>query len=124
MQARGTARSRAPIRREADTSGGGMTSSADLAASAIPPKALTEWQTLAAQIDDAGTVPRRSGDPEAWWPDRKAVDGPAAQVAVDACCACLAMDACLAYALAAGERDGIWGAQLPDERHALAPLAA
>jgi hypothetical protein len=89
---------------------------ADRSPWAIPPGALTEWLSLSAQIEDAGTVPCRSGDPEAWWPDRKSVDGAAAQGAVEACCGCPAMDACLAYALAADEREGIWGAMLPDER--------
>lgn len=93
--------------------------SADVPAWAIPPKALTEWLRLSTIINGEGAaVPCRTSDPEAWWPDKKNVDGPAAQMAVDACCACPAMNACLAYALAADEREGVWGGMLPDERRA------
>ncbi len=35
---------------------------------AIPPEALTEWLGLAAALEEAGTVPCRTGDAEAWWP--------------------------------------------------------
>lgn len=96
-----------------------MSDSPDRTAWAIPQQALVEWLRLAALLEELGTVPCRTSDPEAWWPDRKKFDGPAAQMAVDACCACPAMDACLAYAVAAGEQGGIWGGTLPDERRSL-----
>jgi hypothetical protein len=80
--------------------------------------------TLTSLVDEIGAVSCRTSDPEAWWPHRKQVNEPAARMAVDACCGCRAMDACLAYALAADEREGIWGGTLPDERRAMSALAA
>ena len=83
---------------------------------AIPPGAATEWLRLAAALEEVGTVPCRQSDPEAWWPDKKSVDGPAARMAVQACWRCPAREPCGDYALAAGEREGIWAEMLPDER--------
>ncbi len=75
---------------------------------------------MAAVLEEACTVPCRETDAEAWWPDRKQLDGTGARMAVAACWACPAKDACLALAVAAGEREGIWEATLPDEwRHML-----
>jgi WhiB family redox-sensing transcriptional regulator len=83
---------------------------------AIPEAARVEWQILAAALEDAGTVPCREGDPEAWWPDRKHLDAPSTRAAVQGCWRCPAREACGAYALAADEREGIWAGLLPDER--------
>ena len=70
------------------------------------------------------SIPCRSGDPDAWWPDRKAIDSPATLEAVAACWSCSAWEACLSYALAADERGGVWGGLLAEERRALRlPLA-
>ncbi|MCU1668058.1 MAG: hypothetical protein JWP40_985 [Blastococcus sp.] len=93
-----------------------MGSWADLNAWLIPPRAQPEWLRLAALLDEHPDIPCRTSDPDAWWPDRKMRNGPAAQGAVTACLSCLARDACLQYALAAGERERIWGGMLPDER--------
>ena len=39
---------------------------------------------LAAVLDECGDVPcRTSPDPDAWWPDRRDVDSPAARGAVE-----------------------------------------
>jgi hypothetical protein len=100
-----------------------LSASTDVPAWAIPPKALREWLALSRQVETIGTVPCRTSDPEAWWPDRKSVNAAAAQMAIDACCACRAMNACLTYALAADEREGIWGATLPDERRGMQTAA-
>ncbi len=35
------------------------------------------------------------------------------------CWRCPVMKVCAAYALAAGEREGVWGGTLPDERRAM-----
>lgn len=83
---------------------------------AIPPQALAEWLTLAALVDEIGAIPCRTSDPEAWWPDKKEVGDLSARMALDACSVCSARDACLAYALAANEREGIWGGLTPADR--------
>ncbi|GAA3172702.1 transcriptional regulator WhiB2 [Blastococcus jejuensis] len=90
--------------------------SADVPAWLIPPEALTEWRHLAVALEEAGTVPCRGSDPEAWWPDRKHLDAPSTRLAVHGCWRCPAREPCLAYAVAAGEREGVWGGMLPEER--------
>lgn len=96
-----------------------LTAPTDRAGWAVPPKALTEWLTLARLLEEAGAVPCRTSDPEAWWPDRKNLDAPATRMAVHGCWRCPAREACLEYAVAANEREGVWGGLLPDERMAL-----
>jgi hypothetical protein len=81
-----------------------------------------EWLRLAALVDEIGAVPCRTTDPEAWWPDRG--DYFPARMALDACGICAARDACLAYAVAADEREGIWGGLLPAERRARSRMEA
>lgn len=83
---------------------------------AIPDHARIEWQALAVALEDAGTVPCRTSDPEAWWPDKKSVDSSATRVAVQGCWRCPAREPCGAYAVEADEREGVWGGMLPDER--------
>jgi WhiB family redox-sensing transcriptional regulator len=87
----------------------------------MPPGAVAEWLTLSALLEelDDSDVPCRAGDPAAWWPNKKHLNSPTTHVAVTACRGCPARDACLTYALAAGEREGIWGGMLPDERRRL-----
>lgn len=91
---------------------------------AIPPAALTEWLTLAALLEEIGSVPCRTSDPEAWWPDRKQLDAPSTRLAVRGCWRCPAREACLVYAVAAKEREGVWGGTLPDERREMRQAAA
>lgn len=91
---------------------------------AIRPQALTEWLTLTRLVDEIGAVPCRTSDPEAWWPDRKNLDAPATRMAVHGCWRCPAREACLDFALAANEREGVWGGLLPDERRASQRAAA
>jgi hypothetical protein len=86
---------------------------------AIPPKALAEWVRLSTLVDEIGTVPCRTSDPEAWWPDRKNLDAPATRMAVHGCWRCPAREACLDFALVANEREGVWGGTLPDERKSI-----
>ena len=63
-------------------------------------------------------MPCRTSDPDAWWPARTEVDELPARMALDACSVCPARRPCLDYALAAlaaDEREGIWGGTLPAE---------
>jgi hypothetical protein len=90
--------------------------SKEVPAWAIPPQALAEWLRLSALVDEIGAVPCRTSDPEAWWPDRRDLDSPRTRLAVQGCWRCSARSECLAYAVAAGEREGVWGGQLPHER--------
>lgn len=91
----------------------------------MPAGASTEWLALAAVLDSSpdSEIPCRA-DPAAWWPDRKGVHSVDTLAAVSACHGCPARDACLAYALAADEREGVWGGLLPDERRAMVRTAA
>ncbi|MCW2884180.1 MAG: WhiB family transcriptional regulator, redox-sensing transcriptional regulator [Streptosporangiaceae bacterium] len=62
----------------------------------------------------------RGADPELFYPVSAA--GPAVVEVAKAkaiCARCLARPDCLAWALRAGEPDGIWGGTTPDERRYL-----
>jgi WhiB family redox-sensing transcriptional regulator len=87
----------------------------DHAAWLLPAGARTEWLTLARVLADHGPPPCEEGDPEAWWPHK----GDPAQSARGGCEVCPARVECLAYAVAAGEREGLWGGLLPEERRAV-----
>lgn len=81
----------------------------------VSPDAEEAWVALEDAIDAAGGVlPCREGDPELWWqPARE-------EAAAEECRAwCAVVGECLAYALAAGERYGVWGARSPAERKAM-----
>lgn len=69
-----------------------------------------------------GPAPCEEGAPDAWWPDGGRNPDPL----VARCCAgCPARVECLTYALAADEREGVWGGLTPAERMRLAvPVAA
>jgi hypothetical protein len=86
---------------------------------AVPAKATAQWLALRDALEEAGPVACQTSDAEAWWPDHKDVQGPAARMAIAACRRCEAAGPCLAYALAADHRYGIWGATLPEERRAM-----
>jgi WhiB family redox-sensing transcriptional regulator len=86
---------------------------------AIPPQALGAWSELADVLAATGPAPCAVGDPELWWPIRGESRDQYAD-AVAACRVCPARGACLAYAVAAGERHGIWGGLWPRERLQLA----
>jgi len=73
----------------------------------IPAAARDEWLTLSQVLDEVDVVPCRTGDAEAWWPDRKQLHSPATRGTVAACRRCPAQVACLAYVLAAEERFGV-----------------
>jgi WhiB family redox-sensing transcriptional regulator len=86
---------------------------------AIPPQAQGAWSELADVLTATGPAPCAIGDPEQWWPTRGESRDEYAD-AVAGCRVCPARVACLAYAVAAGERHGIWGGLLPRERLQLA----
>jgi hypothetical protein len=85
---------------------------------AIPPAARAAWLDLQDQLELVGTVPCRTADNSAWWPDKRDLDSPATHGAIAACRRCPLRGPCAEYAIAADERFGVWGATLPDERRA------
>ena len=77
---------------------------------------LPEWRALAAALEVSGPGGcEDSGMPDAWWPDGQRVDA-LVEAAQDICRSCPLRRECLAYALAADEREGIWGGLTPAER--------
>lgn len=90
----------------------------------IPAGAHAAWSELAQVLAVDGPAPCEEGAPDAWWPAR-AGDVDDAALAARCCVDCPARVECLAYALAADERDGIWGGLTPDQRASLGrPLVA
>ncbi len=80
---------------------------ADLVRLLAPPPGLDlSWQeeALCAQTD-----------PEAFYPTK----GQSPQAALAVCSRCPVRAACLEYALAAGERYGVWGGTVPEERRTM-----
>lgn len=85
----------------------------------VPTAGLQEWLVLAEALEAWGPAACQEPgvSPDAWWPvgsSRGAVD--AAAVAKRVCLGCAVRWECLAYAVAAGERDGIWGGRDAVER--------
>lgn len=89
----------------------------ELAAWLMPTEAQEEWLRLSSVLDglDDAEVPCRA-HPQAWWPDGKGLHSDTTAAAVAGCYRCPARAACLGYAVAAGEREGVWGGLLPRER--------
>jgi hypothetical protein len=83
---------------------------------AIPPEALDAWLELRSGLEEVGTVPCRSADASAWWPDKRELDSAVTHGAINACRKCPLQRGCAEYALVADERFGVWGATLPEER--------
>jgi WhiB family redox-sensing transcriptional regulator len=74
---------------------------------------------LLAALEDRGPAPCQSSPvPQAWDFDGAASRG-LAVLAVEGCMSCPVRGECLVYALAAGERHGIWGGLTPPERETL-----
>ena len=82
----------------------------------MAPRAVVEWVELTAAVEGPWTVPCRASDPELWWATAPELEEAAAAVCRSSC---PAVGECLAYALAADERYGVWGASTPAERRAL-----
>lgn len=83
----------------------------------IPAEAQAAWSELAEVLHVAGPAPCEEGAPDAWWPTGG--DNTDAALAARCCAGCPARVECFTYALAADERDGIWGGLTPAERAAL-----
>lgn len=90
------------------------TSDGSLYVCRIPAEALREWRRLAAALEAHGPAPCEKGDAERWWPAGGRT--PPDPLAVQSCAECAARVECLAYALAAGERQGVWGGLTAAER--------
>lgn len=58
-----------------------------------------------------------SVDPETFFPEPQAKESPQAALAL--CAACKVQSSCLAWALDAGDRNGVWGGTTPRERQAM-----
>lgn len=87
----------------------------------IPAGAEAEWAALSAallELDGGGPVCRR--EPEGWWVTRSA----ALEAAARRCFGCPVIRECGAYAVAAREREGVWGGMTPAERDVLRQGAA
>lgn len=93
----------------------------DVSAHVIPDDAVAEWKALSRALAAHGPTPREELPmPDAWWPaGHGGTLSPWEQDAVEACGWCPVRAECLAYALAAGERHGVWGGLLPTERHSV-----
>ena len=85
----------------------------------IPPAAFAEWVDLAHALAATGLAPCER-QPELWWHGTTRVD----PAALAGCGACHVREECLAYAVAADERDGLWGGLTATERRQLAAAAA
>lgn len=83
----------------------------------VPVEAVGEWVSLQVAIAAHGGRLACETDPEAWFASAASA---ARAAAVEACGWCPVRGECLAYAVAAEERDGIWGGSTPEERRVLA----
>jgi hypothetical protein len=81
----------------------------------IPADAHRAWLALADVVRRRGPVACEA-DPDRWWPS---LHGRPDEGAVRCCASCPARLPCLAYALAAGERNGLWGGLTGDQRIAV-----
>ena len=80
----------------------------------IPSAALVEWRTLALAIAVHGPASCEGAvlPADAWWSGHEEDN----ELARQACNLCAVRPQCLAYAQAAGEREGVWGGLTPAER--------
>ena len=87
----------------------------------IPPEARRQRLDLAQVLAEHGPTPCEDGEPAMWWPP---ASGSSAD-AVSGCEVCPATVECLAYAVAADDREGVWGGLTRAERLGLtrAPAA-
>jgi len=79
----------------------------------IRPAALGDWCSLLAALRERGPAPCETS-PETWWSTAATV----VEAAVYGCRRCPVQVECLAYAVAAGERQGTWGGVTERERQA------
>lgn len=72
---------------------------------AVPRTAVHEWVALTDALIELGRPPACAEAPEVWWSKRSRD----VEVAIEGCSRCPVVEACMAYAVAAGEREGVWG---------------
>lgn len=85
----------------------------------VPEAAVVEWLDLVVALAGVGRAPACAADPETWFASgARAADQIAEAVA--ACQRCPVRLQCRAYAVAADEREGVWGGSTVEERRALA----
>src|SRR5205807_2229613 len=78
----------------------------------VPDHARSQWFSLVTALGELGPAACEGADPDGWWPRGRENR----EAALTACGRCPVQPECRAYALAAGEQDGIWGGLLPEER--------
>lgn len=83
----------------------------------VPARAMREWHQLAASLALLEEQPACEGQPELWWERPSTPAGQRAEEsAVAECALCPVVAACASYAIAAGEREGVWGGMTAAER--------
>ena len=85
----------------------------------VPAHATGEWLQLVDALERLGDSPACADEPERWW-SKTPADVSWAQLG---CTVCPVVSWCRAYALAAGEREGVWGGLSPLERRDLGRVA-
>jgi hypothetical protein len=80
----------------------------------VPAGAEAQWVAL--QLALGRVVPPCRVEPALWFARRTQREVADQAAAVEACSWCPVLVECRAYALAAGERDGVWGGLRPEER--------
>lgn len=84
---------------------------------APPSGAVGAWSALQGALVLLGWRVACEADPAAWWATRKSPASAELQAAaVEACSWCPVVGLCRDYALAAGEREGVWGGTTPADR--------
>jgi Transcription factor WhiB len=78
----------------------------------VPAGALSEWIALVTALLELGAEPACADEPERWW-SKQPADVAYAQLV---CALCPVRSWCQSYAIAAGERDGVWGGLTRAER--------
>ena len=80
----------------------------------VPEGGVDEWRQLQAVLASlAPLLPVCAADPETW---QAPASSPRTAEAIEWCQGCPARAECRAYAVAAGEREGVWGGTTPVDR--------
>lgn len=83
----------------------------------IPPAAAGPWLELAQALAAVDADPPCAAAPDRWFASGRGA-GELLEAAVHGCRGCPVVAACGAYAVAADEREGVWGGVTPAERDA------
>ena len=82
----------------------------------VPPAAVDAWLSLMAALEAMTGSPPCVLEPDLWFASRTS---PRLAEAVADCQQCPVLHLCAAYAVAADEREGVWGGLTAAERRAL-----